>query len=78
MTGLLNLGPCDAVWEATRPDRGPVTHKVLFDVERWGAGWQKTEQDSIPCYSADEAKSVADGLKKRGRRNVEIVPVVRS
>lgn len=73
MTSLLNLSPCDPVWEATRPDRGPVTHDVVFDVERWGAGWSKVEQDNVPCYSADEAARVARRLTGNGRKNVRVV-----
>jgi len=62
----------DPIWEATRPDRSRVTHKVFYDVERWGLGWNQIEQESVPCYSADEAVGVAERYRQRGKRGVRI------
>jgi hypothetical protein len=73
---LPNPPQADPVWEATRPDRGPVTHDVICDVERGGEGWQVTEPEPVPCYGEAEALMTAARMQARGKRNVRIVPRV--
>lgn len=69
---------CDPIWEATRTERSPVTHRVLFDIEQVGNGWRKVEPESVPCYSPDEAEAVKRRLIARGRQNVRVEPAVLS
>ncbi len=62
------LPPCDAVWEATRPDRTKPVAWVTYDhAHRKG---ELVEHDEIPCYNDVEVARVLQRARASGMRNV--------
>lgn len=62
------LPPCDPVWEATRPDRGPVVAWVTYDHPQRRGG--AVEHDEVPCYNDVEVARVMQRAKSAGMRDV--------
>ena len=59
---------CDPVWEATRPDRGPVTYWVEYDPKR--SSWEAGQTTAVPCYSEIEAAGVRSYAKREQATNI--------
>lgn len=87
MTNPQSLCPSDPVWEASRPDRGPVKWYVEYDLPKQ-RGDSVTMSESLICYTeTDRATALSKAARDRGQRvrvltyeekNGRPAPVVRS